>query len=417
MNIAGKNMDQRRLFRTIESFASQNFRTEKDLLKHVMNEIVKNEDIHLKGGRLWQYERSTESYRLIHQIGQIERLNPGYHISVSRYPMFLQLGERRSIIANETDKYLRKKGIEKFSATGIGDKVPYRNTFVFPYVMAFSSDYLDQNLLLDLNIISLAVTAVLRNKRIQQTAEQLAQDIDKAREIQESILPEPYIRFYYYDVYGISKPDRIVGGDFFDYLFGDEAKDRLSIVVGDAASKGFRAAAQALYVVGAVRMGIAHQTKTAALMSSINKIVNRSFSEEQFVSMFYGELTDGQKGLMLYSNAGHNSPIVYHSTDNVIELLEPTGQILGPFANARYRIESTMLKKNDVVVIYTDGITEARGIDGAVYGEQRLIEQVRTLASKGAQQICERIMNDVEVYSEGAEYSDDKTIVVIKRTQ
>ncbi len=410
-------MDQRRLYRMIEGFASQQFKTEKDLLKHVMNEVVKNENIRLKGGRLWQYEPSTESYRLIHQIGEIDRLEPGYKISVARYPMFQQLVEHRTIITTETDGYLRKKGIIKYSATGIGDKVKYRNGYVFPYVMAFNSDYLDQNLLLDLNIISLAVTAVLRNKRIQQKAEQLAQDIDKAREIQESILPEPSLQFYYYDIYGLSVPDRIVGGDFFDYIFGDEARDRLSIVVGDAASKGFRAAAQALYVVGAVRMGIGHQTKTAALMSGLNKIVNRSFSEEQFVSLFYAELTDGQKGLMLYSNAGHNSPVVYHASEDKIELLEPTGQILGPFQNARYRVESTMLRKGDVVVIYTDGITEARRIDGSVYGEQRLIEKIKFFASKSSQQICENLMNDVLSFSEGAEYSDDKTIVVIKRVK
>lgn len=410
-------MDQRRLYRTIESFASQSFKTEKELLKHVMNEIVRNENIRLKGGRLWQYEPSTESYRLIHQIGEIEKLEPGYKISVSRYPLFLQLIEHRTIIATETDRYLRGKGIIKYSATGIGEKIRYRDTYVFQYVMAFNSDYLDQNLLLDLNIISLAVSTLLRNKRIQQKADLLAQDIDKAREIQESILPEPYIRFYYYDIYGLSRPDRIVGGDFFDYIFGDEARDRLSVVVGDAASKGFQAAAQALYVVGALRMGIAHQTKTAALMSGINKIVNRSFSEEQFVSLFYAELTDGQKGLMLYSNAGHNSPIVYHVSDDKTELLEPTGQILGPFQNARYRVESTMLKKGDVAVLYTDGITEARRIDGLVYGEQRLIERVKQLAPKSAQEICETLMRDVEAFSDGAEYSDDKTIVVIKRTK
>ena len=161
---------------------------------------------------------------------------------------------------------------------------------VFQYVLAFNSDFIDQDLLPNLNVISLAVTSVLRSKRIEQKARLLEQDIDKAREIQLGILPDPFIHFYFYDIYGISVPDRIVGGDFFDYLFADEIKDRLMIVVGDAASKGFRAAAQALYVVGALRMGIAHQTKTAALMSGINKIVNRSFSEEQFVSMFYAEL-------------------------------------------------------------------------------------------------------------------------------
>jgi serine phosphatase RsbU (regulator of sigma subunit) len=408
-------MNQRRLYRTIESFALEQFKTEKDLLKHVLNEIVKSEDILLKGGRLWQYEPSTESYRLIHQIGQIERLDSGYRIQVARYAMFKHLVEQRSIIANETDKYLRKKGIVKYSATGVGDKVPHRNGIVFQYVLAFNSDFIDQDLLPNLNVISLAVTSVLRSKRIEQKARLLEQDIDKAREIQLGILPNPFLHFYYYDIYGISVPDRIVGGDFFDYLFADEIKDRLMIVVGDAASKGFRAAAQALYVVGALRMGIAHQTKTAALMSGINKIVNRSFAEEQFVSMFYAELTDGAKGLMLYANAGHNSPMVYHTQDKSIELLEPTGLILGPFPRGNYRVESTMLKKGDIAVIYTDGITEALRSDGMPYGEKRLSENIQKNAMKGAKEICKSLIEDVELFAEGAEYSDDRTIVVIKR--
>ena len=408
-------MNQRRLYRTIESFAPEQFKTEKDLLKHVLNEIVKSEDILLKGGRLWQYEPSTESYRLVHQIGQIERLDPGYRIQVARYPMFQHLSEQRSIIANETDKYLRNKGIVKYSATGVGDKMPYRNGKVYQYILAFNSDFFDQDLLPNLNVISLAVTSVLRSKRIEQKARLLEQDIDKAREIQLGILPEPFLHFYFYDIYGISVPDRIVGGDFFDYIFSDEVKDRLMIVVGDAASKGFRAAAQALYVVGALRMGIAHQTKTAALMSGINKIVNRSFAEEQLVSMFYAELTDGAKGLLLYANAGHNSPMVYHAQDKSIELLEPTGLILGPFPRGNYRVESTMLKKGDVAVIYTDGITEAVRSDGMPYGEKHLAENIQKLSAKGAKEICNSLIEDVELYAEGAEYSDDRTIVVIKR--
>src|SRR5512136_2768040 len=100
-------MNQRRLYRTIESFAPEQFKTEKELLKHVLNEIVKSEDINLKGGRLWQYEPAAESYRIVHQIGQIERLEAGYRIPIARYPVFRQLTEQRSVIANETDRYLR----------------------------------------------------------------------------------------------------------------------------------------------------------------------------------------------------------------------------------------------------------------------------------------------------------------------
>jgi serine phosphatase RsbU (regulator of sigma subunit) len=410
-------MDQRRLYRTIESFASEHFRTDKELLKHVVNEIVKSDSIRLKGGRIWLYEPSQESYRLIHQIGNIERLDAGYRVSLARYPVFLRLVDQRTIIANETDRYLRAKGIVKYTATGVGETLESENGPVFQYVLAFNSEEIDQQLLPDLNIIGLAVSSMLRNRKIERKAKMLEMDIDKAREIQQSILPDPAVQFCYYDVYGRSLPDRIVGGDFFDFLYADEAKDRLSVVVGDAASKGFRAAAQALYVVGALRMGIVHQTKTATLMSSINRIVNRSFSDEQFVSMFYAELTDGAKGLMLYANAGHNSPIVYHVADKSIEALEPTGLILGPFPNGGYRVESTTLGTGDIVAIYTDGITEARSTSGEPYGETRVAEFLRRSAARSAQEICEALLDEVATFAEGSEDADDRTIVVIKRAR
>jgi serine phosphatase RsbU (regulator of sigma subunit) len=408
-------MNQRRLYRTIESFASEHFKTEKDLLKHVLNEIVKNESIDIKGGRIWQYEPTTESYRLIHQIGQIDRLDPGYKIPIAKYPVFMHLGEQRSVTANETDPYLRKKGIIKYSATGVGEKIRYKDISVYQYVLAFNTDNIDQSLSGDLNIISLAVSSLLRGKRIEQKARLLEKDLDKAREIQQSILPEPALRFYHYEVYGMSIPDRIVGGDFFDYLFTDEDKDRLSIVIGDAASKGLQAASQALYVVGALRMGISYHTKISSLMARVNKIVNKSFSEEQFVSMFYLELTDNQKGLVLYANAGHNTPIVYHAREDAVEVLESTGQILGPFPNEQYRVENTNLNTGDVIVLYTDGISEAKAVGNGAYGEKRIEEKVRELHRRSAKEICEAIIEDARRFSRGSEYSDDQTVVVVKR--
>ncbi len=409
-------MNIRRLYRTIESFASEHFRTDKEVLKHIVNEIVKDENINIKGGRIWQYEHSSESYRLIHQIGVIEKVDIGYKIPVAQYPMFQALTEQRTIIAHETDKYLRKKGITKFSATGVGEKVPWRNSLVYQYVLAFNSDFLDQSLQADLNVISLAASSALRSRKIERKAKQLEMDIDKAREIQLNILPESAFKFYDYDIYGVSQPDRIVGGDFFDYLYTDSEKDRLGIIIGDAASKGFRAASQALYVVGAIRMGISYHTKISALISRVNRIVNMAFAEEQFVSMFYAELTDNKKGLVLYCNAGHNSPLVYHANSSVTEVLEPTGQILGPFPEENFRVENTYLQKGDVCLMYTDGVSEARGADGKPFGEKRLEQILAALHARTAKEICESLLKEVNQYTRDSdEYSDDKSIVVVKR--
>ena len=407
-------MNQRRLYRTIESFASHEFKTDKELLKHVLNEIVKDEMINIKGGRIWQYEPSADSYRLVHQIGVIERLDAGYRIALASYPIFYQLADHRSIIANETDRYLRKKGIEKYSATGVGEKIVAKKGKVPQYILAFNSDRLEESLLADLNIISLAVTSLLRGKKVERKAYLLEKDLDKAREIQQSILPQHALNFHHYELYGVSIPDRVVGGDFFDYLSSDDEQDRLNVVIGDAASKGFRAAAEALYVSGALRMGITYHTKISSLMSRINKLVHKTFAEEQFVTMFYAELSNDPKGLMLYSNAGHNSPMVYRADQKRIDLLEATGQIMGPFPDGVYKVDNTYLNTGDVVVLYTDGIVEAVG-GGVMYGEERLQKKIIELAHLTAKEICRSVLDDVLQYSAASDDGDDLTVVVIKR--
>jgi len=407
-------MNQRRLYRTIESFASHEFKTDKELLKHVVNEIVKDEQINVKGGRIWQYEPSTVSYRLIHQIGAIDRVEQGYKIALATYPIFYQLADHRSLIANETDRNLRKMGIVKYSATGVGEKIETKKGKVPQYILAFNSDRMEESLLADLNIISLAVTSLLRGKKVERKADLLEKDLDKAREIQQSILPQHARSFHHYELYGVSIPDRVVGGDFFDYLQSEDEEDRLSIVIGDAASKGFRAAAQALYVSGALRMGITYHTKISALMSRVNRLVNKTFAEEQFVTMFYAELSNDPKGLLLYSNAGHNSPMVYRAKDRTIDLLEATGQIMGPFPDGLYKVDNTHLSEGDVVVLYTDGVVEAVG-GGVMYGEGRLSRKIEEVAHLTAKEICQRLLDDVLQYSSASDDGDDKTIVVIKR--
>ncbi|MFH0990418.1 MAG: PP2C family protein-serine/threonine phosphatase [bacterium] len=407
-------LSQRRLYRTIESFASEHFKTDKELLKHVLNEIVKDEQITIKGGRIWEYEPESESYRLIHQIGVIDKLEQDYRIQVSRYPLFHRLVEHRSIIANETDSYLRKAGIIKFSATGVGEKMQWKKGLVFQYILAFNSDSMEDSLLSDLNIIGLAVTSAMKGRKIERKAHLLEKDIDKAREIQQSILPQHAHNFHHFEIYGISIPDRIVGGDFFDYLQADGEPDRLSVVIGDAASKGFRAAAQALYVAGALRMGISYHTKIGLLMSNLNRLVNKTFSEEQFVTMFYADLSNDKKGLVLYANAGHNSPFVFHADDKSVELLEATGQILGPFPQRGYRVEHTHLLPGDVLVMYTDGVSEAMG-PGGQYGEERVIHVTQEAYKQSAKEICQRIVEDVTKFSAGSTDADDQTVVVIKR--
>lgn len=409
-------MELRRLYRTIEQLAAQKFESEEDLLAFMMQEIVRNEEIPIKGGRVWKLDSSEDSYELIHQIGDIEQIRKHYKLKIEDYPIVLELPKRRTILANETDKYLRKRGISKYSAAGVGEKIRWHGNLLYPYLLAVNSEYLDENLSYTLGIIGSALTAVLKSKTIELKAQLLESDLDKAREIQKSILPEHEVRFHNYEIYGASVPERIVGGDFFDYLQSSEDSDRFGVVIGDAASKGLSAAAQALYISGALRMGAEFQTKISALMTKANKLMHRTFPDEHFVTLFYGELTNDKTGLLLYSNAGHNSPMLLHTDCEDVEYLEPTGQMLGPFPNETYRTESAHIKKGDLLLLYTDGITEARNERGEMFGEIRLADLLCKHRNRSAKEITQIILEEVETFNTDSDHSDDKTLVIIRRT-
>jgi phosphoserine phosphatase RsbU/P len=408
-------MDQHKLYRTIKLLGEEKFRTEEQMLAHVLENIIANEEIPVKGGRIWKLEPATGTYRLIHQYGEMESISKNFRIQVINYPVFRALHRTGTLLSNETNRYLRKKGIKHYSATGVGEKVQWKGYTLYQYVIAINAEFLKQEMLYALNIIGNALTAALMNQRTARKAKLLERDLDQAREIQKSILPAHEFRFFNYDLYGISLPERVVGGDFFDYLQATDDKDRLAVVIGDAASKGLSAAAQALYVSGALRMGIEYQTKLSTLICRINELVNRTFTAEHFVSMVYAEISNSDNGLIFYVNAGHSNPILLRGGTNEVERLPATGQILGPFPDEKYSTEFVLMKPGDILLFFTDGIVEASDENRQMYGEQRLIHKLQEHKARTPREICQLILEDVQIHNRLIDFSDDKTLVVIKR--
>ena len=407
-------MNQRSLYKTIESFDSKKFSTTEEMLAHIIHQIVSNDRIEIRGGRVWKLDAAKFSYEVIAQHGVVEKVKPHFSIKVDEYKMFKQIALHRTMVAKETNEYLRSKGILKYSATGVGEVVSVKGMDLYQYILSFNTDVQHENVAPTLNIISLAVTSMMKNRKIERSTSQLQKDLDKAREIQKSILPAHELQFHNYEMFGISIADRIVGGDFFDYIMSEE-KDRVGIVIGDAASKGISAAVQALYVSGALRMGASYQTKISNLIHNINELVHHTFSDDRFLTLFYAELTNDQKGLCVYVNAGHSSPIVYRAATRSTEFLEATGNIVGPFPKQLYRSEGIMLAKGDIMLLYTDGVSEAMDTLGIQYSENRLAAKLIEYRNEKAQNIARLLIEDVQVHNAKSKYSDDKTIVVVKR--
>ena len=409
-------MNQKKLHKTVETIASQKFASDEEMLTTVINEIVHDRTIGFTGGRIWKLFPDIEGYRLLYQTGNMEKIEKNFLIRALDYPVFEQLAQSRTILGHETIEALRKRGIFKYSASGVGHKSKIQGRPFYEYVLALNSKNIDEELRVNLSIIATALTSQIKQRRISQSANQLKADIDKARELQKSILPEHEYKFHHFDIYGITHPAEIVGGDFFDYLDIGDNNDRIGVAIGDAASKGVAAAAEAMYVSGALRMATTFEIKISLILKRMNELVNKIFEDDKFTSLFYGELSTYKNGLFLYANAGHNPPMFYKSSKNRIELLNPTGPVLGPAPQSKYFVENINIYLNDILVLYSDGITEAANTKFAFYGEQRLITMIKKLKDRTPKEIALEILEDVIKFSKNGSYTDDKTLVVIKRT-
>ena len=408
-------MDQKKLYKTVETIASQLFESEKDMLIAVLKQIVGKKETNITGGRIWQLNSQKEAYKLLYQTGQIERINPSFVLTLKGYPVFDLIARERTILGNETNAILRKKGIFKYSASGVGDKIKIHDKFYYEYLIALNSDEIDEDLRDTLNILATALTSQLKQRKYSIRAKTLRADLDKARELQKSILPEHEYRFHNYEIFGITSPAEIVGGDFFDYLEVGDDNQRLGVVVGDAASKGVSAAAEAMYISGAIRMASSFEIKISPLMKRVNQLVNKIFADDKFASLFYGELSDDKGGLFLYANAGHNPPIFMRSNSETIIKLNPTGPVIGPTPNAKYGIENINFLKGDILVIYSDGVIDSTDQEFNYYGEERFLTKLKSMKQKSVKEIAYSVLEEVIKFSKKGKYNDDKSLVVIKR--
>ncbi len=258
-------MEQRRLYKTVETIASQNFATDRDMLIAVVTQIIENENININGGRIWKLSPEKGTYNLLFQTGNVKMIDPDFEIVIKEYPIFDLIAKLRTIVGVETNEILKQKGILKFSSSGVGDKIKVNGKIYYDYLLALNSKNINEEFRLTLNIIATALTSQIKQRKYSERAKFLKADLDKGREIQKSILPEHEYRFHNYELFGVTDPAEIVGGDFFDYLeIGDEG-DRLGVTVGDAASKGVGAAAEAMYIAGALRMATTFEIKISPL--------------------------------------------------------------------------------------------------------------------------------------------------------
>lgn len=409
-------MEQRRLYKTLDTIASDKFNNEHELLVEVLSQVVRREQIQITGGRIWKLNRVREAYELLYQTGNVQRIEDNFILPIKDYPIFDTITKERTILASETNQVLISKGIFKYSAAGVGSKIKIGDKVFYEYLLAVNSDDVNDDLRYTLNIIATVLTSKLKESKLSKSRKNLIADIDRAKQLQKSILPEHEYNFHNYDLFGVTIPAEIVGGDFFDYLEIGSQGDRLGIAVGDAASKGLAAAAEAMYISGAIRMASTFEIKISPLFYRINQLINKIFSDDKFATLFYCEISNDKKGLCLYANAGHNPPVFFDKAEQKFIMLDPTGPLLGPAPHSKFETDSFNFNKGDILVIYSDGVIEAANHKFEFYEEERLREIIKNNADKTPKEIALAILDDISKFStKDSKYQDDKTLVVIKR--
>ena len=243
-------------------------------------------------------------------------------------------------------------------------------------------------------------------------------ELQIAADIQMSFMPKVLPRIAGFDIAARAIMAKEVGGDFFDVIpFEIVALDKgtLGLLIADVSGKGVPAALFMALSRIVVRVNALWHPDPAQAIYDANNIIAGDAKSGMFVTLFFGRLREKDRTLT-YVNAGHNPPVVFRSKTGVLEELPATGIILGAFENQDYFSRSLVIEPDDVVVMYTDGVTEAIDARDEPFGVPRLNAIIRESARLPAQGILDRILSDLHEFTGDTPQFDDITLLVIKGT-
>jgi sigma-B regulation protein RsbU (phosphoserine phosphatase) len=239
----------------------------------------------------------------------------------------------------------------------------------------------------------------------------LKNDLEIAREIQQAMLPRGLFTAPGVETMGLSRPANTVGGDFFDILPLEDG--RLAIAVGDVAGKGSPAALLMALLLAMMRTLVDERLEPAALITRLNVQVCRHAPGTRFITLFYG-VYDASSGELIYVNAGHTRPLIV-CLDGRIERLIEGGVALGMFEHSTYATGQTRLQPDQLLAIYSDGITEAENPAGRPFDEQGLESALLANRKESVTAMGAAIVRLVEQHTADTRLADDLTILLLRR--
>ena len=242
--------------------------------------------------------------------------------------------------------------------------------------------------------------------------ERLNRELEIAREVQDHLFPQRLPLAPGLDYCGQCWPAREVGGDYYDFL--ELPDDKLGIAIGDVSGKGVGAALMMACLEASLRALASVLRDPADLMGRVNGLVCQASAASRYATLFYGEY-DPVTRCLTYVNAGHNPPVVLRNCGGVCNVLrlETGGPVIGLLPQ-RYQRGVFFHESGDIVVLFTDGVSESMNVRYEEWGEGRLIELAKTCHGLPALQTMRRILAAAKAFAEGAPQHDDMTLVVLR---
>jgi len=240
-----------------------------------------------------------------------------------------------------------------------------------------------------------------------------------AADIQQSFLPERIADIPGYDIAARTIPVKEVGGDFYDIIpyYSDSGNDeKYGILVADVSGKGVPAALFMALSRTIVRVTVRNRFPVSDALTDANRYICADARSGMFVSLFYLLISPNQSSFTCV-NAGHNPPVFYSAQDRSAKLLPENGIVLGIDDSFSYEEQHGVMEPGDLIILYSDGVTEAINDTTIMYGQERLCRIIRENADCSADQILGKILDDLREFTGDADQFDDITILVLKRTK
>jgi len=272
--------------------------------------------------------------------------------------------------------------------------------------------YTDSDIEFIYSVGSLAIIS-LENKRLfleELVKQKMEEELEIAREIQQNLLPQTLPRFSNFDMAAVNMSSKQVGGDYYDVITLDD--NRFCVTIADVSGKGAPASLLMANIQAFLQVICRQDLNIVDSTALINDLIYANTSDGRFITFFWAVVNNEERKLT-YVNAGHNPPLLIR--DGKITKLKKGGIIFGVVESTiPYISETVSLQKDDVIVLFTDGISEAMNKKEEEYSDERLEETAIRLASGTANEILEGIKKEVYEFANGAPQSDDITMVILK---